>query len=175
MPTTVYRTMRRSWAEELDAVDARIAPRFARAEVPGRARDYLRGLLSGADRKNGWPVAEGAGNATPYGMPHLLGRAAWDADTVRDDLRAYVIAQLGAPDAVLVVDETGFLKKGVQSVGVKRHYSGTAGSVENCQVGVFLVYASERGHAFIDRELYLPAEWVEDLARRERAGVPAHV
>ncbi len=102
-------------------------------------------------------------------------RPAWDADTVRDDLRPYVIAQLGAPDAVLVVDETGFLKKGVQSVGVKRQYSGTAGSVENCQVGVFLVYASERGHAFIDRELYLPAEWVEDLARRERAGVPAHV
>jgi SRSO17 transposase len=175
MPKTVDRKMARSWTEELDAVGERIAPRFARSEVCDRARDYLRGLLSVAERKNGWQLAEVAGNTTPYGLQHLLGRANWDADEVRDDLREYVIERLGDEDAVLIVDETGFIKKGKHSVGVKRQYTGTAGKTENCQVGVFLSYASSRGQAFIDRELYLPEEWAEDGERRERAGVPEEV
>ena len=169
------RRMVRSWTEELDAVSERIAPHFARSEVRDRARDYLRGLLSAVERKNGWQLAEVAGNATPYGLQHLLGRANWDADAVRDDLREYVLEHLGDEDAVLVVDETGFIKKGEKSVGVKRQYTGTAGKTENCQVGVFLAYASRRGQAFVDREIYLPNEWAEDGGRREQAGVPAEV
>jgi SRSO17 transposase len=172
MAQTMDRTTVRSWADELEAMDARLAPHFTRTEVRDRARDYLRGLLSGAERKNGWQLAEAAGHATPYSLQHLLGRARWDADAVRDALRAYVQERLGDQDAVLVVDETGFLKKGTKSVGVKRQYSGTAGRIENCQVGVFLSYASTQGHAFLDRELYLPAEWAEDAARRAQAGVP---
>ncbi len=175
MPQTVNRKMVRSWTEELDAVGERIAPRFARAELRARARSYLRGLLSGTERKNGWQLAEVAGDATPYGLQHLLGRANWDADEVRDDLREYVIEHLGDEEAVLVVDETGFLKKGTNSTGVKRQYSGTAGRVENCQMGVFLAYASDLGQAFIDRELYLPEEWAKDEERRERAGVPDQI
>jgi SRSO17 transposase len=132
-------------------------------------------LLSAVERKNGWQLAEVAGNATPYGLQHLLGRANWDADAVRDDLREYVLEHLGDEDAVLVVDETGFIKKGEKSVGVKRQYTGTAGKTENCQVGVFLAYASRRGQAFVDREIYLPNEWAEDGGRREQAGVPAEV
>lgn len=177
MPKTVDRKMVRSWTEEFDAVGERIAPRFARFEVRERARDYLRGLLSRVERKNSWQLAEVAGNATPYGIQHLLGRASWDADEVRDDLREYVLERLGNEEAaaVLVVDETGFLKKGTGSVGVKRQYSGTAGRVENCQVGVFLAYASDLGQAFIDRELYLPEEWAKDEGRRERVGVPEEI
>src|SRR5215218_3839568 len=175
MPRTVDRKMARSWTEELDAVGERIAPRFARSEVRDRARDYLRGLLSAVERKNGWQLAEVARNATPYGLQHLLGRANWDADAVRDDLREYVLDRLGDEDVVLVVDETGFIKKGQKSVGVKRQYTGTAGKTENCQVGVFLAYASSRGQAFIDRELYLPEEWASDEERRERAGVPEEI
>ncbi len=175
MPQTVDRKMARSWIEELEAVGKRLSPRFARSEVRDRARDYLRGLLSAAERKNGWQLAEVAGNTTPYGLQHLLGRASWDADLVRDDLRGYVIEYLGDEDALLIVDETGFIKKGTKSVGVKRQYTGTAGKTENCQVGVFLAYASLRGQAFIDRELYLPEEWAEDEERRERAGVPEQV
>ena len=175
MPQTEDRTMMRSWTDELAAVEARLAPYFPRAEVRDRARDYIHGLVSGADRKNGWQLAEDAGHPTPYGLQHLLGRASWDADAVRDELRSYVTERLGDPEAVLVVDETGFLKKGTKSVGVKRQYSGTAGKTENCQVGVFLAYASERGHAFLDRELYLPREWAEDGARRTQAGVPEAV
>src|SRR5215208_6718284 len=175
MPRTVDRKMARSWTEELDAVGERIAPRFARSEVRDRARDYLRGLLSAVERKNGWQLAEVARNATPYGLQHLLGRANWDADAVRDDLREYVLEHLGDEDVVLVVDETGFIKKGEKSVGVKRQYTGTAGKTENCQVGVFLAYASRRGQAFVDRELYLPKEWAEDGGRREQAGVPSEV
>jgi SRSO17 transposase len=175
MPQTVDRKMVRSWTEELDAVAERLSPRFARSEIRGRARSYLRGLLSATERKNSWQLAEVAGDATPYGLQHLLGRANWDADEVRDDLREYVTEHLGEEDAVLVVDETGFLKKGANSVGVKRQYSGTAGRVENCQVGVFLAYASHRGQAFVDRELYLPEEWVQDKERRKRTGVPEEV
>ena len=145
------------------------------AELRTRARSYLRGLLSAAERKNSWQLAEVAGDGTPYGIQHLLGRANWEVDGLRDDLREYVIEHLGDEEAVLVVDETGFLKKGTNSVGVKRQYSGTAGRIENCQVGVFLAYASEQGQAFIDRELYLPEEWAADGDRRERVGVPEQI
>jgi len=175
MPQTVDRKMVRSWSEELEAVNERLSAHFARSEVRQRAQDYLRGLLSEAERKNSWQLAEVAGNATPYGIQHLLGRANWDADALRDDLREYALEHLAGEESVLVVDETGFIKKGDKSVGVKRQYTGTAGKRENCQVGVFLAYASERGQAFIDRELYLPAEWDEDKERRERAGVPEEV
>jgi SRSO17 transposase len=176
MPQTTDRKMARSWIEELEAVGKRLSPHFARSEVRERARDYLRGLLSGAERKNSWQLAEVAGNATPYALQHLLGRANWDADEVRDDLREYVVEHLGDDGSVvLVVDETGFIKKGDKSVGVKRQYTGTAGKTENCQVGVFLAYTSRRGQAFIDRELYLPEEWAEDKERRERAGVPERI
>ena len=164
-----------TWAEGLAAVHARVASRFARAEPRRRALAYLRGLLSPVERKNGWQLAEQAGEATPDGMQHLLARADWDADQVRDALRAYVVEHLGAEQAVLVVDETGFLKKGTKSVGVQRQYSGTAGRIENCQIGVFLAYASPRGRTFLDRELYLPKEWATDTARREEAAVPDSV
>jgi len=175
VPQTVDRKTVRSWTEELDALGERIAPRFARSELRERARSYLLGLLSEVERKNSWQLAEVAGDATPYGLQHLLGRANWDADLVRDDLREYVLEHLGDDEGVLIVDETGFIKKGDKSVGVKRQYTGTAGKTENCQVGVFLCYASRRGQAFIDRELYLPEEWAEDRERREQAGVPQEI
>ena len=142
-----------AWAAGLDGLHARVAPRFARAEPRWRALAYLRGLLGAVTRKNGWQLAEHAGEATPDGMQRLLATADWDPDLVRDDLCAYVVEQLGDPGAVLVVDETGFLKKGTTSVGVQRQYRLR---VAHCQLGVFLAYASPRGRAFIDRELYLP-------------------
>jgi SRSO17 transposase len=165
----------RAWAAGLEAVHARIAGRFARAEPRRRALAYLRGLLGAVARKNGWQLAEHAGEATPDGMQRLLATADWDPDLVRDDLRGYVVEQLGDPTAVLVVDETGFLKKGTTSVGVQRQYSGTAGKVDNCQLGVFLAYASATGRAFIDRELYLPRSWTNDPTRCLAARVPAQV
>jgi SRSO17 transposase len=161
------------WARGLDEVVERIAPRFCRIEPRRRVRSYLQGLLAPIERKNGWQLAENAGDRTPDGVQDLLARMRWDADQVRDDLQAYVIAQLGDADAVLVLDETGFIKKGTKSVGVQRQYSGTAGRIENCQIGVFLGYASRHGHALIDRALYLPEVWANDPARREAAGVPA--
>lgn len=163
------------WNEELDALHQRIAARFCRAEPRRRARSYLQALVSPCERKNGWQLAELIGETTPDGIQRLLNAADWDADLVRDDLRAYVVDHLADPDGVLVIDETGFLKKGTKSVGVKRQYSGTAGRIENCQIGVFLCYASQQGAAFIDRALYLPKEWARDGARREEAGVPADV
>src|SRR3954470_3150603 len=163
------------WANGLEVLHAREGRRFARAEPRRRALAYLRGLLSPVERKNGWQLAELAGEPTPDGMQHLLARADWDADAVRDDLRAYVVEHLGDPAAVLIVDETGFVKKGVKSVGVQRQYSGTAGRIENCQLGVFLAYASHHGHAFLDRALYLPKVWAEDWARREAAVIPPEV
>jgi len=156
-------------------VHARIAGRFARSEPRARAREYLSGLVAGLERKNGWTLAERAGEASPDGMQRLLRWADWDVEGVRDDLRAYVAEQLGEPDGVLIADETGFLKKGTRSAGVQRQYSGTAGRTENCQVGVFLAYASARGHALIDRELYLPASWTDDRNRCRMAGVPDEV
>jgi SRSO17 transposase len=165
----------RAWAAGLEALHARIAPRFARAEPRRRVLAYLRGLLGAVTRKNGWQLAEHAGEATPDGMQRLLSTADWDPDLVRDDLRGYVVEHLGDPAAVLVVDETGFLKKGTTSVGVQRQYSGTAGKVDNCQLGVFLAYASSKGRAFIDRELYLPRVWIENPARCRAARVPEQV
>jgi SRSO17 transposase len=165
----------RAWADEVAAVGERIGGRFARTEPRHRAVGYIRGLLSGTERKNGWQLAEHLGDPTPDGVQHLLARAGWDADAVRDDLTRYVAEHLGDPDGVLVVDETGFLKKGAKSVGVARQYSGTAGRIENCQVGVFLGYATRKGRALIDRALYLPKEWARDDDRREGAGVPEAV
>jgi SRSO17 transposase len=144
------------WAAQFERLLERIGPRFARPEVRRRAAGFLRGLLGDVERKNGWQLAEHARETTPDGMQRLLTSARWDADALRDDVRAYVVEHLGDPGGVLVVDETGFLKKGNKSAGVQRQYSGTAGRIENCQVGVFLTYASARGRALIDRELYLP-------------------
>src|ERR687889_1155638 len=139
------------WAQDLDALVEQIALRLRRVEARRRARAYLQGLLCPVERKNGWQLAEHAGDRTPDGVQDFLARMRWDADPVRDDLRAYVVAQLGDTEAVLVLDETGFVKKGTKSVGVQRQYSGTAGRIENCQVGVFLAYASRHGYAFLDR------------------------
>jgi SRSO17 transposase len=163
------------WAGELEALGERLAPRFGRVEVRRRASGFLRGLLSGAERKNGWQLAEQAGDTTPDGMQRLLNHARWDAEAVRDDLRDYVVEHLGDPGGVLVVDETGFLKKGTKSAGVKRQYSGTAGRIENCQISVFLAYAGRHGHALIDRELYLPESWTSDRPRCRQAGIPDSV
>ena len=162
-------------AEELEAVAGRLRPRFRRAAGQRHAAAYLRGLLGAAERKNGWQLAEAGGYAQPRSIQRVLDRSVWDADAVRDDLRAYAVAELGTPDGVLVVDETGFRKKGMRSVGVQRQYSGTAGKVENCQIGVFLGYASSKGRAGLDRALYLPRDWAEDPGRRAAAGVPEAV
>jgi SRSO17 transposase len=163
------------WADELSVVGERIGRHFARSEPRRRVVGYVRALLSDAERKNGWQVAEHLGEATPDGVQHLLARADWDADAVRDDLIGYVGEHLGDPDGVLVVDETGLLKKGTRSCGVARQYSGTAGRIENCQIGVFLGYATRRGRALLDRALYLPKEWAEAADRRTGAGVPGEV
>jgi SRSO17 transposase len=156
------------WAE----IERRIGPLFARTDVRSHALSYLAGLLSPAERKNSWQLAEICGEPNPYGFQHLLGRADWDVDALRDRLRSYVTDYLAAPDAVGVIDETGFLKKGVHSAGVARQYSGTAGKIENCQIGVFLAYASDFGQTLLDRELYLPKDWTDDRERCRRAGIP---
>jgi SRSO17 transposase len=162
-------------AAELDVVHERIAGRFARAEPRARVREYLAGLVAGLERKNGWTLAERAGEVSPDGMQRLLRHADWDTRDVRDDVRDYVIEQLGERDGVLIADETGFIKKGTRSAGVQRQYSGTAGRTENCQIGVFLAYASSHGHTLIDRELYLPRSWTEDRDRCRAAGIPDDV
>ena len=163
------------WATEFERLCERIGPRFVRPEVRRRAAGFLRGLLGGVERTNGWQLAEHASEMTPDGMQRLLTSARWDADALRDDVRAYIVEQLGDPGGVLVVDETGFLKKGNKSAGVQRQYSGTAGRIENCQVGVFLAYASGKGRALVDRELYLPKGWATDVDRRTEAHVPERV
>ncbi len=160
------------WAKGIEGVHGCISGRFHRSEPRRRALEYLKGLLSPVERKNGWQLAEQVGDATPYGVQRLLSSYRWDADLVRDDLRDYVVEHLGQEDGVLVVDETGFLKKGTKSVGVQRQYSGTAGRIENSQVGVFLTYATVQGRVLLDRELYLPQVWAEDEERRREAGVP---
>jgi SRSO17 transposase len=144
------------WQARLDELLGRVAGRFPRVEPRRRARAFVLGLLAELPRKNCWTIAEHAGDASPDGMQHLLARAVWDHDGVRDDVRAYVVEHLGDPQAVLVVDETGDLKKGARTVGVQRQYTGTAGRIENAQVAVYLVYASGAGHALVDRELYVP-------------------
>jgi len=160
-----------AWAAGLAELHARIAPRFARSEPRERVLAYVRGLLAPLEKKNSWTLAERAGEAIPDGMQRLLMSADWDADAVRDDVRDYVVEHLGDPAGVLVVDETGFLKKGTKSAGVARMYSGTAGRIENCQIGVFLGYATATGRTFLDRELYLPKVWAEDRPRRAEARV----
>jgi SRSO17 transposase len=160
------------WTEAFQEVEQRIGGRFARSEAREQALGYLKGLLSPAERKNSWQLAEALGQATPYRLQHMLGRALWDANEIRDDLQQYVLAHLSDDEAILVVDETGFLKKGRHSAGVARQYSGTAGRVENCQIGVFLAYVSAQGHTLIDRELYLPQEWTNDPRRCTEAGIP---
>jgi SRSO17 transposase len=171
--TTVDQVAR--WAFALKALHARIAPRFARSEPRRRALLYLQGLLSATERKNGWQLAEHAREARPYGMQRLLARAVWDADLVRDDLRDYALEHLQAPHGILVIDESGIPKQGEKSAGVQKQYCGSTGEVENCQVGVYLAYVSEKGHALIDRELYLPQSWTDDRERCQEAGIPETV
>jgi len=163
------------WQVGLEELLGRVAGRFGRVEPRRRARAFVCGLLADLPRKNCWTIAEHAGDSNPDGMQHLLGRAVWDHDGVRDDLRAYLTKALGDPEAVLVIDETGDLKKGTRTVGVQRQYTGTAGRIENAQVAVYLMYASQAGHALIDRELYLPRCWIDDSQRCRAAGIPEHV
>ena len=164
-----------AWQDDLAALQIRLAPHFGRAEVRARAGRFLAGLLASVERRNGWQLAEALGERSPDGVQRLLRTARWDADAVRDDLRTYVVDRLGDPNAVLVIDETGCVKKGPKSVGVARQYSGTAGRIENCQIGVFLAYASPQGGAFLDRALYLPKVWADDPPRRTAAKVPSEV
>jgi SRSO17 transposase len=164
------------WSDVFTDLYERIACRFARTEVRERMRRYLFGLLGQVERKNGWQLAEAIGDTDPQGVQRLLRTTRWDADGVRDDLRDYVFAHLeDETSGVLIVDETGFLKKGTKSCGVARQYTGAAGDTVNCQVGVFLAYASDRGAGFIDRALYLPREWMQDRDRRTEAGIPKPV
>ena len=165
----------KEWSGELSSLHERLGRLFRRSEPRLRSLAYLQGLLSGVERKNGWQLAEWMGEARPDGVQHLLERARWEADAARDVLREYVVEQLGQEEGVLIVDETGFIKKGRHSAGVQRQYSGTAGRIENSQIGVFLCYAGEGGSAFIDRELYLPRQWMDDRARCEAAGIPRSV
>src|SRR5919106_611335 len=159
-------------AAYLRDIERRLAPSFERAEPRQRAMAYLRGLLSPAERQNRWQLADVSGDAPPYAVQHLRRRARWDPEAVREELRGSVVQHLGDPEAVLVIDETGFLNKGQHSAGVARQYSGTAGRMENCQIGVFLGYAGQLGHALLDRELSLPQEWTNDRARCQQAGIP---
>src|SRR3954464_11147488 len=159
-----------NWAAGLEEVHARIAGVFARAEPRARVLDYLRGLLGQLERKNGWTLAEAAGEVSPDGMQRLLRGADWNAEAVRDELRSYVVERLGA-GGVLILDETGFVKKGTRSAGVARQYTGTTGKIDNCQIGVFLGYATPAGRALIDRELYLPRAWTDDRERARAAGI----
>jgi SRSO17 transposase len=165
----------RQGAQGLGELSLRIGPRFKRAEARKRVGRYLRGLIAPVDRKNGWQMAEELGDPNVHGVQRLLAEADWEEEAVRDDLRSYVIEHLGEASGVLVVDETGFVKKGKKSAGVARQYSGTAGRRENSQVGVFLGYASPKGYAFIDRALYLPEEWTSDRVRCREAGIPDEV
>ena len=164
------------WVDSVAELHGRIAHRFARSEVRERARRYLVGLLDRVERKNGWQLAEAIGESGPRGVQRLVSSATWDADAVRDDLRGYVVDHLGDPaSGVLVIDDTGFVKKGDKSCGVGRQYTGTVGDTANAQVGVFLAYASEKGAAFVDRALYLPRGWTDDPDRRRAAGIPGSV
>lgn len=165
----------RGWKKELERAHQLIGDEFARSEVRERSLSYLGGLLSGCEGKNSWQVAECAGEASPYGMQYLLNRARWDGNAVQARFSEYVKEEFGSQDAVLVPDETGFVKKGIHSAGVQRQYSGSAGRIENSPVGVFLCYASERGYVLLDRELYLPQSWAEDRPRCRAAGIPNQV
>jgi SRSO17 transposase len=164
-----------AWEQELTGLKARVGRVLHRRELRETGAAFLDGLLSGIERKTGWLMAEQSGAERPYRMQSLLGRSQWDADRLRDEVRDYVVEALGDEDGVLIVDETGFVKKGDRSAGVARQYSGTAGRIENCQVGVFLAYASRCGQALVDRRLYLPESWTKDRARCARASIPETV
>ena len=151
---------------ELEDLMTNIGDQYATENSRTTARRYILGLMSGAERKNGWQMAKQLGDSRPYKIQQFLYRGVWDADKVQDKLRGYAVKRLGEPDGVLVIDETGFLKQGQKSAGVKRQYSGTAGRIENCQIGVFLTYSASKGYTVLDRELYLPKEWIEDRERR---------
>lgn len=163
------------WADKLDELKAFLAPCFGRSEQRASAAAFIDGLLSGAERKTGWMLSEEAGFSQPYRIQSLLGRSRWSADGFCRQVQRYTVDALADPDGVLVVDETGFLKKGTHSVGVGRQYSGTAGRIENCQIGVFVAYASRWGHSLIDRQLYLPKNWAEDPERRNKGQVPEDI
>jgi SRSO17 transposase len=167
-----FEILEEHWSLGFADVSRLLAPLFRRSEARDIASGYLRGLLSCVERKNGWQLSESVGESTPYAIQHLLDRCLWDADSLRDELQLYVSEHLAAPDGIAILDETGFLKKGTHSAGVQRQYSGTAGRVENCQIGVFLAYASSRGRTFIDRALYVPKTWADDKARREKVRIP---
>jgi SRSO17 transposase len=164
-----------SWDDELGDLFARVAGRFSRVEPRKRAFAYVRGLMAPLERRNGWTLAEQAGDGSPDGMQALLCSPCWDPDLVRDDVRDFVVERIGDPDGVLIADETGFAKKGRASAGVQRQYSGTLGRTDNCQIGVFLAYATAKGRALIDRELYLPVSWTSDRPRCRRAAIPDEV
>jgi SRSO17 transposase len=163
------------WLSIFDELMTRAGVRFCRVEPRRRARAFVLGLLAELPRKNCWTIAGHAGDRSPDGMQHLLARARWDADGVRDDVRGYVAEHLGDPGAVLVIDETGDVKKGTATAGVQRQYTGTAGRIESAQVAVYLGYAVPCGHALIGRELYLPRSWAGDEERCASAGIPATV
>lgn len=164
----------RGWSKRFGELANRVGPCFARHDLRSQATGYLRGLLGPVERKNSWQLSEHLGREKPYGIQRLLGRASWEADDVRDELLRYAAEHLVGPrdPGVLIVDETGFLKKGDKSVGVQRQYSGTAGRIENCQIGVFLALSTSRGRALVDRALYLPESWCSDASRCREAGVP---
>ena len=164
-----------SWQTGLEELLGRVAGRFGRVEPRRHAKAFVLGLLADLPRKNCWTIAEHAGQASPDGLQHLLAGAVWDHDKVRDDIRDYLLEHLADPAGVLVVDETGDLKKGSHTVGVQRQYTGTAGKVDNAQVAVYLAYAADAGHGVIDRELYLPQGWIDDPARCQAAGVSDQV
>jgi SRSO17 transposase len=161
-----------TWSAELEEVLVRIGHRFGRVDLRRRMRAYVQGLIGSVGRKNSWQLAEHAGHRTSAGLQHLLSRACWDPDEVRDDLQEYVAERLGDTSGVLILDDTGFLKKGTVSAGVQRQYSGTAGRTENCQIGVFAAYATSCGRALVDWELYLPKSWMSDRDRCRAARIP---
>ncbi len=165
-----------SWRDQFDQLMQRFGPCFARRDLRGRAGEYLQGLTSDAQRKNSWQIAERLGEAKPYAMQRLLGRARWNAEDLRDELIRYAKEHLldGSDPGILIVDESGFPKRGDKSAGVQRQYCGSVGAVVNCQVGVFLTLASSRGRMLIDRELYLPKSWCQDPPRCQEAGIPTH-
>ena len=162
----------RKYETEYNGLANRVGKVFASEAGFKNMQNYLRGLLGSAERKNGWQLAEYIGNETPYSIQQFIYRGRYSADELRDELRDYVKENLGEEEGILVIDETGFLKQGEHSCGVKRQYSGTAGKIVNCQVGVFLTYTSSKGHSPIDRRLYIPEEWANDTERRKKAGVP---
>lgn len=164
-----------AWEGDFTAFHARFAQLFGRSEPREQCRKYMRGLMARVERKNCWQLAETVGEATPDATQRILYHARWDADAARDILQQFVAERCGDADGIGIVDETGFVKKGTRSVGVQRQYSGTAGKIENCQVGVFLSYVSPTGHALLDRRLYLPQGWCQDRERRRRARVPEQI